>query len=101
MRCVSGLSNPIACNYLQDSIIRRHSDRVHCSGCRFREVRLLVIRDSLLKEIRLALEGDHVHKIEGIGGLVVLVVPEGNQKPIGDEFDVLAHQKGIHTDESD
>ena len=60
---------------------------------------LRIIGDALLEEVGLALEGDHVHEIEWVGHIVHLVVPQRNQQTIGDKFDVLTHELGIHSDQ--
>jgi len=60
----------------------------------------LVVRDTLLEEVGLALEGDHVHEVEGVGDLVVLLATQGDQKTVSNEFNVLAHEDGVHANES-
>lgn len=52
----------------------------------------LVFTDSLLEEIGLALEGDHVHPVEGVLGVVHFLVAEGIDEPVSNEFDVLLHE---------
>ena len=60
-----------------------------------------VIRHTLFKEVGLALERDHIHKVEGVCHVVHLVVTESYQESVGDELDILAHKLGVHADESD
>lgn len=60
---------------------------------------LLVITDALLEEVGLASQGDGLHEVKGVGGVVVLLVTEGNQKTVSDELDVLAHQLGVHAEQ--
>jgi len=60
---------------------------------------LLVVTNTLLEEVGLASQGDGLHEVEGVRGIVVLLVAEGDQQTVGDELDVLAHQLGIHTKE--
>jgi hypothetical protein len=59
----------------------------------------LVVRDTLLEKVGLALEGDHIHEVEGVADLVVLLTTQGNQKTISNEFNVLAHEDGVHANE--
>lgn len=60
---------------------------------------LLVIADALLEEVGLAGERDVLHKVEGVGGVVDLLVAEGEQQAVGDELDVLAHEGGVHAEQ--
>lgn len=53
---------------------------------------LSVVRHPLLEEVGLALERDHVHEIEGVRRVVVLVSTESEQETVGDELDVLTHE---------
>jgi hypothetical protein len=43
----------------------------------------------------------HVHEIEGVLDVVDLGVAEGDKEAIGDKLDVLAHERGVHSDEGD
>ena len=65
------------------------------------DVGLDVVRHTLLEEVRLALERDHLHEVEGVRGVVVLLATEGDKKAVSDELDVLAHEFGVHADEGD
>lgn len=60
---------------------------------------LCVVADPLLEEVCLPLERDHVHEIERVHHVVDLFVPERHEQAIGDEFNVLIHQDGIHADQ--
>ena len=60
-----------------------------------------VFRDTLLEEVGLALERDHVHEVEGVGGVVDLVIAQRYKQTVGNELDVLAHELSIHADEAD
>jgi len=60
---------------------------------------LCIIANPLLEEVGLALEGDHVHEIEGVGDVVHLGVAECDKEPIRNELDVLIHQGRVHPDE--
>jgi len=60
-----------------------------------------VIRHTLFEEVGLALKGDHVHEVEGVGDMVDLLIAEGNEQTISHELDVLAHEIGVHADEGD
>ena len=63
------------------------------------QVKLLVFSDALLEEVGLALQGDHLHPIEGVGRVEDLAVSQGRQQAICDELDVLGHQVLIHSDQ--
>jgi len=59
---------------------------------------LLVISDTLLEEVGLAAEGDVLHEVEGVGGLVDLLIAEGDKETISDELNVLLHEVGVHAE---
>lgn len=61
---------------------------------------LLVVANTLLEEVGLASERDRLHEVEGVGGVVVLLVTESNQETVSHELDVLTHQLGVHAKES-
>lgn len=65
------------------------------------DTRFGVCRDSRLEKVGLALEGDHLHKVEGVGRVPNLLVTQSNKKTVGDKLNVLAHELGIHTDKRD
>ena len=65
------------------------------------DVGLLVLADSLLEEVGLAGEGDHVHPLEGVLDQVVLGHSECVEQAVCHEHDVLAHELGVHADELD
>jgi len=60
-----------------------------------------VIRHTLLEEVGLSLKRDHVHEVEGVGGIVDLLIAKSNEQTVSDELDVLAHELGVHADEGD
>ena len=60
-----------------------------------------VLSDTLLEEVGLALEADHLHPLEGVGGVVVTGTSELGKETIGAELNVVAHELGVHTDELD
>jgi hypothetical protein len=60
----------------------------------------LVIGDTLLEEVGLAAEGDVLHEVKGIRGLVHFLVSESDQQTISDKFNVLLHQVGVHAEQS-
>ena len=64
-------------------------------------VGLLVLSDALLEEVSLASEGDHVHPLEWVLGIVELGDTEGVKKSVSNELDVLAHQAGVHANQLD
>ena len=64
------------------------------------DTRLGVVGDALLEEVRLALERDHVHEVEGVRHVVHLRVAERDEEAIGDKLDVLAHECRVHADEA-
>ena len=65
------------------------------------DARLGVCRYSRFEKVGLALEGNHLHKVEGVGDVPNLVVAEGDEQAVGDEFNVLAHELRVHADERD
>jgi hypothetical protein len=60
---------------------------------------LLVITDALLEEVGLAGQRDVLHEIEGVGGVVVLVVTQSQEQAVGDKLNVLAHEGGVHAEQ--
>jgi hypothetical protein len=62
---------------------------------------LSVIRDAFLKEVGFSLQRDHIHKIERVCCIVFFSVAEGDEKPVGDEFDVLTHKGCVHPNQAD
>lgn len=62
---------------------------------------LLVVRDTLLKEVSLTRKRNVLHKVEGVGRVVDLGVAKREQQSIGDKLNVLAHQLGVHTEQRD
>ena len=60
-----------------------------------------VLSHTLLEEVGLALEADHLHPLEGVGGVVVTGTSELGKETVGAELDVVAHELGVHTDELD
>lgn len=68
--------------------------------CASHDTSLLVVTDALLEEVCLSSKGDVVHEVEGVGGVVELLVPKSNKQSVGDEFNVLAHELRVHSQES-
>ena len=56
----------------------------------------LVIADALLEEVCLSGQGDGFHEIERVGHFVEFLIAEGQEQTIGDELDVLFHERGVH-----
>lgn len=69
-----------------------------CGRIHIVHVGLGVVRRPLLKKVRLALQGDHVHKVERVLGVVHFGIAERFQEMVGDELDVLTHKSRIHAD---
>jgi len=61
---------------------------------------LLVITHTLLEEVGLARERDVLHEVEGVGGVVDLGVAKSQQQAVSDKLDVLAHEGGVHAEQS-
>jgi len=61
---------------------------------------LLVLPDPLLEKVGLALQRQHLHPVERVGGLVVLVRAQRDEEAVGDELDVLGHQVAVHADQA-
>jgi len=83
-----------------EGLARGRGFGVSSGGGRGVDSRLGIIGYTLLEKVGLALERDHIHKVEGIRHGVHLVVAESHEEPVSDELDVLAHELGIHSDES-
>merc|ERR1711881_152867 len=60
---------------------------------------LLVLAYALLKEIGLALQGDELHPIERIGGVVKLGVTKGSEQPVCNKLNVPLHQITVHANQ--
>ena len=59
----------------------------------------LVIADALLEEVGFASEGYRLHEVEGVGRIVDFLIPEGEEETVGDELDVLLHERGVHAEQ--
>ena len=59
----------------------------------------MVIAHSFLEEVGLARERDALHEVERVGHVVEFGIAEGDEESIGDEFNVLLHQGGIHAEQ--
>lgn len=57
---------------------------------------LLVVSDTLLEEVGLATKRDVLHEVEGVGGLVDLLVAESDEQTVSDKLNVLLHEVGVH-----
>jgi len=68
--------------------------------CARHDTGLLVITDTLLEEVGLACQRDVLHKVEWVSSIVVLLNAKSEEKTVGDELDVLAHELGVHTEKS-
>ena len=62
-------------------------------------VGLLVLTHTLLEEVGLALQGDHVHPLERVLNVVVLGDTKCVKQSVSDKHDILSHQLRIHADE--
>lgn len=60
---------------------------------------LLVVTDPLLEEISLARQGDVVHEVEWVRGIVMFLVPKSNKESVGNKLNVLAHELGVHPEQ--
>lgn len=61
---------------------------------------LLVFANTLLEEVGLATKRDVLHEVKGVGGLVHLLVAEGEEETIGDKLNVLLHESRVHAKQS-
>ena len=68
--------------------------------CAGHDTGFLVVADALLEEVGLAGERDVLHEVEGVGGVVDLGVAECQEQTVGNELDVLAHEGGVHAEQS-
>ena len=62
---------------------------------------LLIVTNSLFKEVGLALERDHVHPFERIFTSVLLRNTKLEEEAISDKLNVLVHQLTVHPDQLD
>jgi hypothetical protein len=68
--------------------------------CASHDTGLLVVTDALLKEVGLASQRNVLHEVEGVGRVVVLGVAESQEQTVGDELNVLTHERGVHAEQS-
>mmetsp|Transcript_101880 Transcript_101880/g.265950 ORF Transcript_101880/g.265950 Transcript_101880/m.265950 type:complete len:406 (+) Transcript_101880:274-1491(+) len=71
--------------------------RVAVSGCH--DTSLLVLAHTFFEKVRLALQRDQLHPVEGIRGTKQLRVAQSRQQAIGHELDVFCHEVAVHPDE--
>ena len=62
-------------------------------------VGLLVLTDTLLEEVCLTSQGDHVHPLERVLNVVILGHSQSEKESVSDELNVLAHQARVHANE--
>mmetsp|Transcript_47386 Transcript_47386/g.146682 ORF Transcript_47386/g.146682 Transcript_47386/m.146682 type:complete len:337 (-) Transcript_47386:146-1156(-) len=79
--------------------VQREAPALLLARCGAHDARLLVLADALLEEVRLALQGDELHPVEGVGGAEELLVAQGREQPVRDELDVARHELAVHADE--
>ena len=60
---------------------------------------LLILIDAMLEEVSLTLERNKFHPVERVHRVVKLGRSELHEESVGDEFNVRAHQVGVHADE--
>mmetsp|Transcript_7100 Transcript_7100/g.25965 ORF Transcript_7100/g.25965 Transcript_7100/m.25965 type:complete len:325 (+) Transcript_7100:229-1203(+) len=60
---------------------------------------LLVFTDTLLEEVGLTLQGDKLHPVERVGGVVLLGQAQRREQVVGDVLNVVAHHARVHADE--
>ena len=60
---------------------------------------LLVFADAFFEKIGFSLQGDEFHPVKRVCFLKEFRVSEGDEQPIGHEFDVLGHETRVHADE--
>jgi hypothetical protein len=58
--------------------------------------RFSILSNTFLKEIGFTLQTYHLHPFKQIPGFIVTLASEGDEKPIGAEFDVVAHHRQVH-----
>ena len=56
----------------------------------------MVVAHPFLEEVGFARERDALHEVERVAHVVVFRIAEGEEETVGDEFDVLLHQSGVH-----
>ena len=68
--------------------------------CAGHDTGLLVVTNTLLEEVGLASKRNVLHEVKGVGGVVVLGIAESEQQTVGNELNVLAHESGVHAEQS-
>jgi len=68
--------------------------------CASHHAGLLVVTNTLLEKVGLASKRDVLHEIKGIGRVVHLGVAKCQQETVGNELNVLAHEGGVHAEQS-
>lgn len=61
----------------------------------------LVVAYSLLEEVCLSLQGNHIHEREGVLVTIVLRDAQLEQQAVSNEPDVLVHEARVHADQLD
>eukprot|EP00760_Papus_ankaliazontas_P038938 PhM_4_TR9425/c0_g1_i1/m.5804 len=61
---------------------------------------LLIVAHTLLEEVGLSLQRDHLHEVERVRCVVHLFVSERDHEAVGDELNVLRHELAVHPDQS-
>ena len=56
----------------------------------------MIVTYAFFEEVGLAGKGDAFHEIERVGNVVEFLVAERDEEAVGDEFNVLRHQGGVH-----
>jgi hypothetical protein len=88
----------IALAKVQQQNIQKSIPLLRFRGSQMIDICSRVFGDSFFEEIGFAREGDHIHEIEGVCGLIHFFISERDEETVSDEFNVLAHERGVHSD---
>jgi hypothetical protein len=67
--------------------------------CAGHDTGFLVVTDALFEEVGLASQRDILHEVEGVGRVVDLGVAKSQEQTVGDELNVLAHERSVHAEQ--
>lgn len=57
---------------------------------------LAVLPYTLFEEVSFALKGNHLHPVERVCRVVLLLAPKLHEQSVGAEFDILSHESAVH-----
>jgi hypothetical protein len=67
------------------------------ASCRTHNSAFLVLANLLFEKVGLSLQGNHVHKVERVSDVPVLVKSKLDEQTIGYELNVSLHEVDVHS----